>query len=572
MENNIQKLENALRQIDTAKKQLCRNTSEAKSRIQGSISRQLEALRNREVWLLNQLDTVSGAKEEILQQQSARLNKTLGVLQSSISFPQETESSLSSKLERLDLGELIPEETPYISFKCDPARLRTAIMDFGKVASNVVSPLQSPFMAAEEMAPSLPKHLEEYEDADHHVLYKTVEEINRARSEQPCVKVSIPKLSSRIEDWLLYPTSASNCGPSGSNYYDNNPPYNPADWLTAPPQRPLGSDGGRPLEAMSADASIKNWLYKIKQCPYEEEDDDFEFIDEMSDTKTSQSLEEFPRPHSPMITGEAWLHTSKTTYDREADIQLFKVPDLPQEMWLLKADDKPNISPEQQIDMSRYFTKISDEVDKWLYKGSGEPLMSCPFSSSAEQRTSENPWLMSSRSSSARSRSHSPAYSTASSTTSSKSKKKSINKWLLSGQSSQPTSYFSCPFMEKYQNDMNKLNWLKSSQPQVEYNLKGVSNPMSCFENQGSDISKWLKPGKLETSFMEEETNPLTSVLEKYKGTTPDQWLLSREPNICDAECKVIDMRECGEEDGKWLMPATNLSPVMEQADDDNIL
>ena len=46
------------------------------------MSRQLEALRNREVWLLNQLDIISGAKEEVLQQQSARLHKTLGVLQS----------------------------------------------------------------------------------------------------------------------------------------------------------------------------------------------------------------------------------------------------------------------------------------------------------------------------------------------------------------------------------------------------------------------------------------------------------------------------------------------------------
>lgn len=72
---------------------------QAKSRIQCNISRQLEALRNREVWLLNQLDVVSSAKEEVLQQQSARLNQTLGVIQSSLQFPDNSgDSSVARNL------------------------------------------------------------------------------------------------------------------------------------------------------------------------------------------------------------------------------------------------------------------------------------------------------------------------------------------------------------------------------------------------------------------------------------------------------------------------------------------
>lgn len=58
--------------------------TQIKSQIHTSISRHLETLRNREVWLLGQVDTVLGVKEEVLHQQQARLNKTLGILHSSL--------------------------------------------------------------------------------------------------------------------------------------------------------------------------------------------------------------------------------------------------------------------------------------------------------------------------------------------------------------------------------------------------------------------------------------------------------------------------------------------------------
>lgn len=41
-------------------------------------------MRNREVWLLGQVDTVVGVKEEVLHRQQARLNKALGILHSSL--------------------------------------------------------------------------------------------------------------------------------------------------------------------------------------------------------------------------------------------------------------------------------------------------------------------------------------------------------------------------------------------------------------------------------------------------------------------------------------------------------
>jgi len=88
---------------------------------------------------------------------------------------------------RLDLGELQPEETPYVSFKSDPSVLREAVMNYGRIDHTSVPPLHSPFMTPGQQAPSLPKQFEDYDDAEHHILYKTVEEINRNKGNDPCV-------------------------------------------------------------------------------------------------------------------------------------------------------------------------------------------------------------------------------------------------------------------------------------------------------------------------------------------------------------------------------------------------
>ena len=66
--------------------------AQVKSQIQTNISRHLEALRNREVWLLNQVDLLQSAKEEVLHQQQAKLNKQLGLIQSKISSLQGPQS------------------------------------------------------------------------------------------------------------------------------------------------------------------------------------------------------------------------------------------------------------------------------------------------------------------------------------------------------------------------------------------------------------------------------------------------------------------------------------------------
>lgn len=553
MTDKIATLQKALQQISDAKRQLCRNTAEAKSRIQCNISRQLETLRNREVWLLNQLDLVSSAKEEVLQQQSAKLNQTLGVLQNSVQYPGATGDSIA----KLELGDISPAETPYVSFKSDPNSLRDAIMNYGRIDPNSVPPLQSPFMAPNHPAPSLPKQFEDYNDAEHHILYKTVEEINRSKTSEPCVQVNIPKLSPKIEDWLLYPPSGASVN-SDPRFTFPKLSNNLSDWLRAPikvPAKPTSSplvtplkrDTLPPFEGISTDASIKTWLHKIKQCPYEEEEDDYDFVEEMSDTRTQASVETLEQFMDDQE--EKWLKRSDMLYTEDTPQVTFKIASLPMENWLLKSDrpsyqgDGPSV-----IDMSRYLKKVTEELDQWLLnRATGKPVddsgidsessiierLRPPVPSSLKLEwtlegpvsAADNPWLQKSRTSVKSSHSVSPISSRSSSFSSLSSNPNISNKWLLKGgnpEDTLPTS-ISCPFMEKYKKDMADATWLKCD---IKSSTPKSVNPLASFESENSDTSRWLNPRKFTEEPLSEGASPLKKVLDFQKSSGESVWIL----------------------------------------------
>ncbi|XP_045213454.1 uncharacterized protein LOC123564155 [Mercenaria mercenaria] len=553
MTENIATLQKALQRITDAKRQLGRNTTEAKSRIQCNISRQLESLRNREVWLLNQLDVVSSAKEEVLQQQSARLNQTLGVLQSAVQFPNNS----SDNIVRLDLGDVHPEETPYVCFKSDPSSLRDAIMNYGRIDPNSAPPLTSPFMAAGQSAPSLPKQFEDYNDAEHHVLYKTVEEINRTKTSEPCVQVNIPKLSGRIEDWLLYP--------SGSTSVNSDPRFtfpqlsnNLSDWLRAPISMTTSSKPApvvtslkqktlTPVEGISTDASIKTWLHKIKQSPHEEEEDDYDFVEEMSDTRTQCSLdtlEQFSEDH------EKWLHRADD-FDIDTDPQVhIQVMSQPMDKWLLKSSHMEYRCEEPAvIDMSRYLKKVTDELDQWLFhraagkQGSDSGVeMESPISErlrpivpssldltwsvGSHLSRADNPWIHRSRTSTRSSSSFSPVSSRSSSFSSVSSKLCNYNKWLLKGDNSEdscPSLGIFCPIMDKFEKDMADVSWIKSDK---KNSTQKSDNPLSRYDAENFDPAVWLKPQVTTSSTFSDVDSPLKKVIEFQKSSNSSFWIL----------------------------------------------
>lgn len=546
LSDKVAAIELALKQIANAKRQLCRNTAEAKSRIQCNISRQLETLRNREVWLLHQLDLMSSAKEEVLQQQSVRLYQSLGGLQSASQTGGNSQT-------RLELGDLQPEESPFISFQADTAGLREAIMSYGNIDSSSIQRLHSPFICPDQQAPSLPRQFEDYNDAEHHILYKTVEEVKRSKSDEPCVYVNIPKLSCRVEDWLMKPVDKPDIKPSvGGANFAYNASNNLSDWLKSPFTMVTASpfkQGALPMTGgMSADASVKTWLHKIKQNPYEEDEEDYDFIEEMSDTRTqvSDSLEQFPKLDEEDDADNIWLARKQTHTDAQPTFT-FKTSNLPLDKWLLKPSVGKSVETiPSVVDMSRYFTKISDEMDQWLvssssshtpYSQAGDELqdarpsipasLDLQWSLGSHVSRKDNPWLLRSSVRSRSGNSVSPSSSRRSSFSSVTSGKviAPASKWLLQTDMVRRNSSASSlsSFMEKYKQDLDKVSWLKKDSPSGI--KKFDTNPMSSFKLQ-SDASIWLKPSKCVADMSPEVDNPLATVINCLKSSQSSDWLL----------------------------------------------
>ncbi|XP_064001451.1 nuclear receptor coactivator 4 isoform X3 [Pogoniulus pusillus] len=131
-------LETAISGIVKAEQQIKENWREVKAKIHSHISRHLECLRSREVWLFEQVDLIQQLKEEALQQQAQQLYWYLGqfnclIHQLERSYSKELANQISVCLERLESLTLKPEESSVLNFEADTSYLRQAITSFGSI-------------------------------------------------------------------------------------------------------------------------------------------------------------------------------------------------------------------------------------------------------------------------------------------------------------------------------------------------------------------------------------------------------------------------------------------------------
>lgn len=141
----IEMLQKAIAEVSHVKANLKTTASDLKSQIRDSISRHLEALRNRETWLLGQVEVVQHAKEDVLRQQQAELNKVLGKLQSTCALLEQGGKVLDAESLECHVKEsltvvgglsLSPDETKEINFVAQNFELQEFIQKFGVVVSD----------------------------------------------------------------------------------------------------------------------------------------------------------------------------------------------------------------------------------------------------------------------------------------------------------------------------------------------------------------------------------------------------------------------------------------------------
>ncbi|OPJ84608.1 nuclear receptor coactivator 4 isoform B [Patagioenas fasciata monilis] len=152
-------LEAALSGIVKAEQQIKENWREVKAKIHSHISRHLECLRSREVWLFEQVDLIQQLKEEALQQQAQQLYWYLGqfsclIHQLERSYSNELANQISVCLERLGNLTLKPEESSILNFEADTSYLRQAITSFGSIKTMQTSEREntSPWFAGQNCA------------------------------------------------------------------------------------------------------------------------------------------------------------------------------------------------------------------------------------------------------------------------------------------------------------------------------------------------------------------------------------------------------------------------------------
>ncbi|XP_060943554.1 nuclear receptor coactivator 4 [Limanda limanda] len=138
-------LEDAINSVLKAEQQLRENVREVRAELQSCVSRQQEALRCREVWLLDQIELLEQVKTETLQQQLHQLHQLRGQFDIITHQLQNNDLSnqLTSCIEKLSSLSLTPEETPDVSFHADTRSLRNAITSFGSITAQLVECVSS---------------------------------------------------------------------------------------------------------------------------------------------------------------------------------------------------------------------------------------------------------------------------------------------------------------------------------------------------------------------------------------------------------------------------------------------
>uniref|UniRef100_S4R8P0 Nuclear receptor coactivator 4 n=1 Tax=Petromyzon marinus TaxID=7757 RepID=S4R8P0_PETMA len=240
----------AIGDVSTTQQQLRGNVQHVRAQIHNCLSRQLESLRSREVWLLEQTEVVQQVKEEALDNQLQQLNyQVLGWLQcllkqqEALQYPDpHLNLQIAECLQRCSSLNLNAEETDAIGFVADAAALRKAITTFGNIITQIQ---QGEYPTSRYSACPI---LEQLSSVAHFKEPSALQ--SSLRNEAP-------------NDWLLRATSSAAALPPTITFH--SPSKNMTDWLFKKQTRNSSSTTCR---STPAEKEVKNNLLKIQdQAP-----------------------------------------------------------------------------------------------------------------------------------------------------------------------------------------------------------------------------------------------------------------------------------------------------------------
>ncbi|XP_004765924.2 nuclear receptor coactivator 4 isoform X4 [Mustela putorius furo] len=275
-------LELAIGGVLRAEQQIKDNLQEVKAQIHSCISRHLECLRSREVWLYEQVDLLYQLKEETLQQQTQQLYWLLGqfnclIHQLECTQNKDLANQVSVCLERLGNLTLKPEDSTVLLFEADTTALRQAITTFGSLKTIQIPEHLIAHANSSNIGPFLEKR-----------GYIPLPEQQKSASSTTAVSLSDWLLGSKpasgrqapyipstnLQDWLTQKQTLENSQVGDLDLLDQDE-MDLSDWLVTP-QESLEKPGNGSCETseklklllhvFQEPYSVNDWLVKPDSC------------------------------------------------------------------------------------------------------------------------------------------------------------------------------------------------------------------------------------------------------------------------------------------------------------------
>ncbi|XP_008568214.1 PREDICTED: nuclear receptor coactivator 4 isoform X1 [Galeopterus variegatus] len=334
-------LELAIGGVLRAEQQIKDNLREVKAQIHSCISRHLECLRSREVWLYEQVDLIYQLKEETLQQQAQQLYWLLGqfnclIHQLECTQNKDLANQVSVCLDRLGSLTLKPEDSTVLLFEADTTSLRQTITTFGSLKTI-----------------QIPEHLMAHGSSSNIVPFLE----KRGYIPMPEQKSASSITAVPLSEWLL------GSKPPSGRQVPYIPSTNPQDWLIQKQTLENSQNSARACNFFSNVwgnlKGLENWLLKSQQQEVPEKPS-YQKCNSHSTTRSFsmeiEKVEELELHDPDEMDLSDWLVTPRESHNLEKPengshepsekfkhlFQSFNVSD-----WLLKPDSCTNCQGSQ---------------------------------------------------------------------------------------------------------------------------------------------------------------------------------------------------------------------------------